>query len=407
MPKQISFTSLLYGLIIITPFIDNVNGAFVLKYGGDGVSIGTFYRMLIILLMVYILLEYELKIKYAVWIFFTLYFPVNCLLRYDFYSLSLASSISYGIKWIFPVIMIAGLGEMQRLSNKRLCISILDIWSFVIPGFLIAEFLLGLGEKSYWDAGFRGLYFSINDLGFSLTVMMLYSLYRLIIVEVNLKYVLATAVNFIAIIILATKSCLLFSVIALIYFMILKVCSDFKKAVICIMLMSVLFVLLCYIMDEKIIEMTDRYTLFYEQSDMSNSALFNVMSFLTSARVLRIEDVWHELSFDSLIIGLLFGWKPPYNGGAIEMDWLDAFFQHGLVGILILGGYCYSLFFKVRDYKKPWMFMLIVAMICSFFSGHVLNGALSSTVLAVLVQCAFTSRITSEGKLDECINRLL
>lgn len=401
--NNVTQSDIFYLLVIITPLVDTINGAYVLKNGGTGVSIGTFYRLFLILFSALVLVTHRVKKQHLLWLLLSLYFPINCVIRYGAFNISFMSALSYGIKWVFPIFLMTCFTILQRSTVDRTCIKVMDCWRYLIPGLLVIEYLLGIGEKTYWDAGFRGLYFSINDVSFSLTMMISYSLYKLIMIEVSKKNIIAVFLNFIAIVILATKSCVIFAVLGGAYFFVVKYKKSMKKAIIYTFVIAILMVFGFFVMQEKIIEMLNRYIRFYDQMSTDGGEFAQIMFFLTSARTARIGVSLEGLYSQFSVVKLLFGWKAPYNEGAIEMDWYDSFFQHGIMGFVILLGYCYTFLFKKRDYKTPWLFMLIVAMICSFFSGHVLNGALSSTVLAVVAQCAFSSKCAYDVKnLDQC-----
>ena len=136
--------------------------------------------------------------------------------------------------------------------------------------------------------------------------------------------------------------------------------------------------------------MLARYVNFFNTVMSQGFSISNLFGFLTSARTYRIEGVVTELISNFSIEGLLFGWTQPYFYGAIEMDWLDSIFQHGIIGFVILF-LNYKKIFVNRKYKSPFQYMLIISFICAFFSGHVLNGALPSTVFSIVVGSALGS----------------
>lgn len=115
------------------------------------------------------------------------------------------------------------------------------------------------------------------------------------------------------------------------------------------------------------------------------------MGFLTSARTYRISGVVSELKNSFSISKLFLGWQAPIFTGAIEMDWFDVVFQHGIIGGFILLCF-YAKIILNKKYQAPFKYMLIIAMICACFSGHVLNGALPSTVFSVVVGAAIYSQ---------------
>ena len=223
--KKVNITnvSILYFLLVITPLMDTINGWYVLNHGETGISIGTFYRLILLL---YIFLYFRFNKNEMMWLLITTYFPISSAIRAVLGGYSFISAFTYGLKWMLPVIFILLFNHLKDSGKTNFPIRILDIWKYLIPTILIIEYILRIGEKSYFDAGFKGLFYCTNDIGFSLTMMSIYSIYSFFFVSMNVKNVIPLILNIAAILILSTKSCLIFTVITLLLCLLKKL----KKA---------------------------------------------------------------------------------------------------------------------------------------------------------------------------------
>jgi hypothetical protein len=404
--SKINMRTIYFGLLVITPFIDTINGWYVLKYGETGVSVGTFYRLLVIAYTVIFCFS-KVNKKHFFAILSMLYFPISSIIRALAGTAggSYFSAFTYGLKWTLPMIIICGIVSTEKNDNENIPLKILISWTWIIPLLLIIEYILGIGEQTYFDAGFRGLYYCTNDIGYSLSMMMIYSLYRFFFKQCDVTTGLPVALNVIAIVILSTKSCFIFFVVTFFLFTVKKFSEKrVSKKMMTFMALIIIIGLVggAIILRDELTAMLTRYINFYT-TEMSNGySLKNLLGFLTSARTNRIDSTIAKLTENFSVWKLLFGWLPPYNTGAIEMDWLDSFFQHGLVGFCILIAN-YKKIFINKQYKKPFQYMLIISFICAFFSGHVLNGALPSTVFSIVVGCAIYSKKNGTNSLaKEC-----
>lgn len=395
--KRVSLSDMIYLLIAFSPFVDTINGYIMMvnhigATEATGFSFGAIYR---IALMVLILLNIQHTQKRFFWLILFSYFPVSALLRSLLQGgYGAFGAISYGIKWIFPVLILFFLEDRNRI-HPHTTRSLFITWSWLIPSILIVEYLLGIGEAAYFDAGFRGLFFCNNDIGFSLTMLCIFSMYRFFD-SLQLKTIFPLVLNLFAIVILSTKSCILFAALSFICFWLHGL--DQKPRKILVLTLSGLAALLILspliwkIIRGPVTAMLSRYYSYYTISVSTlGSSLSGIMNFLTSSRSIRIANAFARIMQNNLFINLLFGWLPPINLGAIEMDWLDAFFQHGIIGIFILLLFYGHLFTK-KNYPFPYPYMMLIAMICAFFSGHVINGALPSTVLSAMLALALDNR---------------
>lgn len=395
---KIRIYDFVYFIILITPFIDTINGAYVRSHGETGTSIGTFYRMAILLC---ILILIRLKDGQFKWIIALSYFPISSLIRARFEGVSTMSAFSYGLKWLFPVIIISGLLSIYKNSSKNIPLWLLSVWKYLIPSILIFEYMFNIGDVAYPDAGWRGLFYCNNDIAFSLTVMAIISLYEFIVVKTCIINSIPVVLNALAIMILSTKSCLIFFGLSGMYFVYLKFRDKPIKTFPIIGILVFIIMAVVVFMQDSIEGILSRYIIYYNMA-MTTPSFGNFMAFLTSNRTPRIVITVNKLWRDFSISGLFFGWIKPTNVSAIEMDWLDALFQHGILGLGLLVVYYGKLL--IRRYRNKMMsYTLFIVIVCSFFSGHVINGALPSTVFAVLVGYVLNEnhRLSEENKVDE------
>lgn len=391
---KISVYDLLFIIMVITPFIDTINGAFVRNYGETGTSIGTFYRMAI---LVFVFVFIRIKREYFKWILVLSYFPVSSAIRAGLEGLPFMSAFSYGFKWLFPVILISGFLSIFKTSKRNVSLELITVWKYLIPSILVFEYIFKIGDAAYPEAGWRGLFYCNNDIAFSLTVMSIISLYEFIIVKTNVKNLIPLGLNALAILILSTKSSLIFFVLTGFYF----ICKKFKRkpqsTILIIIFVAILVSIALYLMRDSVEGILNRYGQYYYVA-MQNPSFANFMNFLTSSRTPRIAGKFDMLSADFTLTGSLFGWIVPINNYAIEMDWFDALFQHGIIGLFLLISY-YSrlLIHKYKNYM--FKYAIFIALVCSFFSGHVINGALPSTVFSVLVGFILSENMKLKGDL--------
>lgn len=150
-----------------------------------------------------------------------------------------------------------------------------------------------------------------------------------------------------------------------------------------------------FIMRDSVEGIINRYSQYYYIA-MQSPSFANFMNFLTSSRTPRISSRLDMLADDFTISRSLFGWIIPINNYAIEMDWFDGLFQHGIIGLMLLIFY-YSRMLLCKYKNYMFKYAVFIAMVCSFFSGHVINGALPSTVFSVLVGFVLAENMRLKG----------
>ena len=365
-----------YWLILITPIIDTINGLFLLKHGATGFSVGTVYRLF---LLFYVIARLCTKRIFFIQILPLFYFPIIGLIRGGD---NVFGCITYATKWIMPIILIMyyGLAKVDKVDIKRCLTKTLDFWSLFVPMSLILEYVMKLGRSTYFDAGFKGLYYSTNDIALVLIVLFIYTLYKTLNID-NKNFILCL-INVIAIVILSTKSTVVFALFSLIYLLIISKKVKIRHIV------SIMIIMVVVWMFANTNAQLDNFILRYSNmwnNAAANSGISKFLFFATSGRTSRIKlffDQIHENGF--YISNLLFGWVQPDNAHVIEMDWHDLFCQYGVIGFIICLFQYVKFFLKSYIKSTPYWYIVIVCMIYSILAGHVISGAFSGTALAIV-----------------------
>lgn len=368
-----------YFLLLITPLVDSINGLFLINNEQSSISIGSIYR---IVLIVYILMNLLASSK----LFFTIlpfaYFPFDGVFR-GLLGSNLIGTLTYSIKWILPFVLIIyySFSKKNKKEIKNCLIRCLDIWCYFVPISLIIEYIFGIGKLTYYDAGFKGLYYSTNDIALALIVLFIYSVYMSY--DKDKKYLISSLLNFIAIIILSTKSSLIFSVVVFIYLSIMFGKINWKKLITSVALSVLVFVLIKSTFSSQVDAVVLRYSNMWENTSNDNF-ISRFLSFATSGRTDRIEKFFTLANIGNVVTNYLFGWIYPDNAHVIEMDWHDLICQYGVIGFFIVFFEYLYLLIKSNLNSKPYNIIIVICIIYSIFAGHVISGAFAGTVFATV-----------------------
>jgi hypothetical protein len=137
----------------------------------------------------------------------------------------------------------------------------------------------------------------------------------------------------------------------------------------------------------------------------------SILSFMTSGRILRIDQFWELMYIDGDILNQLFGYgfvqytylnSLAIGHGTLEMDIFDIIGKYGLLGALIIYTFWIYIFLKILlEYltnRNKWSIPMIVALLLLIFHAIVAGHIISSATVGVYLGCA-TSFIT-ETKLS-------
>ncbi len=380
-------------LILFTPVIDTINGLLLRSNIYISViSIGMIFRLLFMGFILRVFIKKGVKKEVSVCLFSLVYFIVVALIWGINDGIgALFSYITYAAKWMLPIMIVCCFlilyKDIQRDEKERIK-KILDFFSYIFAIFLIVEFLFGIGTKTYYDAGFKGLFYSTNDISYCLTISAIITLFDWF-QKNQIKKFVKLIINLAALIILSAKSGFVFIAFSLICFIFYFIRNKKFVKKILLFFSAICGVIFLYInmFNNEIDGFFGRYMNMYAYTIEANG--FNidaVLNFLTSGRWLRtVYQLTNFVNMDNFVLPFLFGWIAPDNGTysiVVEMDFFDAFFQYGSIGMLLLI-FIYIYFFSIRKKDFFWTFVFFISMMSAMWGGHIISGALSGTYFAL------------------------
>lgn len=379
---------LMFVLMLALPMVDSFNG--FLNDGGNegGLSFGMAYRILVILVFAtasFLGMQRRLLVAAGVAVSGIIIIPHIGDLVHS------ASFVVLTIKTMLPLICIAGFVSVDmegRTVEGRLKM-LFRSWALLFPVTIFIPLIFGTGFNTYgsMSAGYKGFYYSQNDLCFVLVMLFYFSGIDALRSE-DKRHSISAIVS-----VLLTGACILLLGLKSGYIMMLvsavlwlfdrSVPTSRKRIVVLVAFIAVL--ILSVLFDDEIRLIVNRWLYNYNVSDSFGT-------FVSSGRFERIPKSIEKLN---AVYGgpfwMLFGAGQramevlhPYMFA--EMDVFDILFEYGVAGcLLICGTYLSFLFLRIPS-KESWTkCMLVIACAMSTLGGHVLNSPLSGMVFAAVL----------------------
>lgn len=394
------------GLTAIFPFIDFLNGFFLTS--GIPIPIGVLYRFFFFtFLVVVIILE---KFPETTLTFVTFLFIAGNLVILLFQSILLQNQftwiiedISVFVKYFLWVLIPYYIYQRKVVFKSMSYGKIFIVISFLFTVLLLVPYVLGVGHQTYdnSNAGYKGFFFANNDTSFAFIISITFTA-RALIKRLKKKWnfhlillLLLYAGNIVSLLLIGTKTGIVYgAVVSIIVLFHVLFTTHYRSVMhkIFIWLSSSLLIGwillrgLSYAL-QMIAGTFDRIVYFYHLYDG------NLVRLLTSSRSDFLEGGLHYFLNSSYPVFTLFfgqGFKYRLESfgrlGLIEMDFFDTLFGLGILGIMflvILLGYYINLAMK-KSNRSIYSYLLLVIILYSFFAGHVLFSALSSTMLGLV-----------------------
>ncbi|MBC2173354.1 O-antigen ligase family protein [Listeria booriae] len=396
---------LFIGLTSIFPLIDFLNGLFLTS--GTEAPIGVVYRFFFFLFLVIMIVLHPSSPSFLT--FATFLFIIGNLLIWLFQGVFLQNPLSwmtldisvfvkYFLWVLIPYYIYQRKDVFQIIGFDKLFlwISILFTLELLIP------YLLGVGTHTYTasDAGYKGFFYAQNDVSYAFIILITLTGAQLLKeIRKKSKWMLPLLAlyigNIFCLLLIGTKTGVVYGATVTIYILIKLISGRHSRSLlqqIFIWLASLFAIfLLAYRGIQYAIDMlagtVERMTYFYH---LYNGDLVRLLSssrsdFFEGGANAFLNDP--HLNF-TLLFGQGFEYRLENFGrlGLIEMDFFDAFFGLGIIGILlltlVLGYYVWVALQKGN--RSIYSFVLIVSLLYSFFAGHVLFSAVSSTFLGLI-----------------------
>ncbi|MEN2666958.1 O-antigen ligase family protein [Listeria aquatica] len=407
---------LFLALVAVFPLIDSVNGFFLTT--GETFPIGILYRFAFFFFLLFAIFSKVMpKSRYT---FLTFLFILGSFLLFLLQSIVLENPIShvtsdlgvlvkYFLWALIPYYMYQRRETFQILWLNRM-FTVINL--FFTAG-LIIPYLLGVGTYTYAasEAGYKGFFYAQNDLSCAFIILITLSgweLHKKLQGKWRMGLILSLllyAGNFFCLILIGMKTGILYgafvSLILLVTVLFGSLYRSFlHRLTIWIICLGIL--LWGAIKGARdIVSMLsgtfERLSYFYHlyDGDLVRLLSSSRSTFLDGGMTAFLSDPHFYFTFFG---GQGFQYRLEQFGrmGLIEMDFFDAFFGFGLIGmilLLVLLGYFLKLALE-KEGRSVYSFILIVVIFYGFFAGHVLFSALSSTFLGLICGAVLITRKT-------------
>ncbi|MGL5754069.1 MAG: O-antigen ligase family protein [Paraclostridium sp.] len=383
-------------LMILTPFIDLLNGVFD-QILITNISPGILIRscILILIMYIYVIQKKENLIKL---IFIISLFLFQMLILNFSYNIRIHDEISFISKIyynMFLFFIIYDLAKRHRI-NFECYIDKLVFVNIVVTISLVITKIIGLGEGAYDNGiGFRGLYIGLNDLTAVCIITFPFLLYKLIIENKKIKYGIFTIISALSIINIGTKTSIIILGVILIFFICEIIFKDKRignKFIFAIAIVILIVIFKRFFWDEYSSTILTRLQYFRETLDFK--------TFLVSGRNVTLRtafDFWDDSVFNFLFgtgftRGSFFIGSFLEGHGMIEMDFFDILYFYGVIMFLmifipLLKAMIKSIYIFMKSniliYKVISLMYLITIMI-SFLGGHILLSPLAGIYFVVV-----------------------
>ena len=388
--------------ILLQPILDLITGLCV-NLLDFNITIGIIIRILFLALIMYVT-TFVFKKKLSLWIyisiiFYSIFYLIGIFIYKDG---SYFTEIQGLVKaFYFPILLIS-LYEIRneiKISNLTLVITLFTyLMCIFIPS------ILNIGFKTYQIAkiGTLGFYNSANEI--SGIISLLTPIMFILILGKN-KYLikgLMLLVYLIVILMMGTKTPLLSLCITLGSIFIYYMYHCIKKKTYKPIIYSVLLILVGFASLVLVLPKTNFYKnieIHLDYLEVDN--VFEVFTeyelvdhFIFSQRLTFLEnknDLYLKSSAYEKIFGIGYTYKNKVTK-AIEMDYFDIFYSHGIIGFALYFGiylYVLSQIFKAKQTHTYTRCMQLVALllilVLSMFTGHIITGPAVSLIAAILI----------------------
>ena len=388
--------------ILLQPILDLITGLCV-NLLDFNITIGIIIRILFLALIMYVT-TFVFKKKLSLWIyisiiFYSIFYLIGIFIYKDG---SYFTEIQGLVKaFYFPILLIS-LYEIRNEIKINSLTLVITLFTYLMCIFIPS--VLNIGFKTYQIAkiGTLGFYNSANEI--SGIISLLTPIMFILILGKN-KYLikgLMLLVYLVVILMMGTKTPLLSLCITLGSIFIYYMYHCIKKKTYKPIIYSVLLILVGFASLVLVLPKTNFYKnieIHLDYLEVDN--VFEVFTeyelvdhFIFSQRLTFLEnknDLYLKSSAYEKIFGIGYTHKNKVTK-AIEMDYFDIFYSHGIIGFALYFGiylYVLSQIFKAKQKTTYTRCMQLVALllilVLSMFTGHIITGPAVSLIAAILI----------------------
>lgn len=409
--KKFNFDKFIVIFLYLQPFLDITSG--ILLHFGYSITISSIirlaYMMLCILYLIFVVKNNKInKYLFFIFIYFILY-VITVLVTKN--SIILVSEIKNFLTTFYFSINLLTFTEIyhKRTFNTK----ILSMLYLIFLILILIPNLLNLGFNSYSDSktGSTGWFYSANTVGSILSILLPFTIIN--IKKINLNIILLAMINLYTIFNIGTKTPVLSFFIVIfvnaIYFIFYLVKKyNYKKLIIPLFSSFVIFVIgfsLLVIPKTSFYKNLVIHINFLEKQNNGNINLSHFVDhFIFSERLSfakKTQNFYCKSSYLEKLFGIgymNFQDKTFYK--TIEIDYLDVFYRHGLVGFLL---FFLPIIFIIKNIIKKnkgvnkknlniYLSILMILLI-ALFQGHIFVNPSTSIFAALILSLSYNNSL--------------
>ena len=388
--------------ILLQPILDLITGLCV-NLLDFNITIGIIIRILFLALIMYVT-TFVFKKKLSLWIYISIiFYSILYLIGIFIYKDgSYFAEIQGLVKaFYFPILLISLYEIRNEIKISHLTL-VITLFTYLMCIFIPS--ILNIGFKTYQIAkiGTLGFYNSANEIS---GIISLLTPIMFILIPGKNKYLikgLMLLVYLVVILMMGTKTPLLSLCITLGSIFIYYMYHCIKKKTYKPIVYSTVLILVGFASLILVLPKTNFYKnieIHLDYLEVDN--VFEVFTeyelidhFIFSQRLTFLEnknDLYLKSSAYEKIFGIGYTHKNKVTK-AIEMDYFDIFYSHGIIGFALYFGiylYVLSQIFKVKQKTTYTRCMQLVALllilVLSMFTGHIITGPAVSLIAAILI----------------------
>ena len=378
----------LFLIYYLNPFFDALTGYFV----GNGLisenalfSPSQLFRLFLTIIILFFLRN-EKKIQ--LFVYPLIYFIILELIAFLFhlYPKGLMSGLVSSYKLTFCILLYL---LIKSYIDKKI-ISSIDLIKYFIGSatiyaiIILVSDLIGISFDVYGEGlGSKGVFASANGLGIFIGVASLFSLYSYLTKKNGGEFIRLLLFSYVLINLMSKAAIImLLSLLLMTYYYLSR---KYKCVIICIAACIFIFYLPIFLEIATTAITVIKYR--YENAE-------NLTHFLLSGRTEYLSTAFKQFTISGILmirllggLGYFISFRNPYennfwleSSSFLECELFDIFFMYGFIGILFyifIILYVINKGFKLKGYKRIFLYAWIVLCVHSAFAGHVLFNGMS------------------------------
>lgn len=383
------FDRLLIIFLFLNPILDAIT-AYQLKYNIGSITIGTLIRGLFLYIIIFYMIKNNIKRKHL--LVFIIYIILATCFNYFYLKNPIVSEVSnLTIIFYLPILIYF----FKNLDNELINDKLIFILYLVYVNFIIVPYIFGFGFHTYPEKynkwGFMGVFYSGNEIS-AILIGLLPVIVNYLINHKNIFIKLIFGLEIlVAIFMVGTRTLIMGLAITIMYFIFKFIKNNYKKLTrkikfigcglaICIVITSI--VVLPKLPIVKNAEIAFKYYNINKFSELFTFKTLDKIIFSERLTFLKgINKYYFARKIPVIIFGL--GRTGLLAVKDVELDIFDIFYSIGFIGSIV-----YLIFmidgFKKTKFKDYYILSLLLFMLMSLTSGHVLIRPMVSIYFAII-----------------------